>query len=281
MERDIKVGLVLGIILVALIAVLFFRRSPQPDHQLALLEQADPGPEELPVVRTRAEPYQVPPEYLRSILGSRLSGGTGDTTTPSGDTSAIVTNEAATDAASPSDAAITEREPLATTTSTQAPPDPLYQPPPPASDVPSEPLPGRRYVVRRGDTLANLARRAYGRESLYTLIYEANKDRLASPNELPLGLEIYIPPAPSMQSTVAASNEQLGVPVARVDRPATTAPPATDEPRRYVVQPGDTLQSIAVKVYGRESMYRAILRANRHVLASPADLRPGLTLVLP
>lgn len=284
MERDIKVGLVLGIILVALIAVLFFRRSPRPEQELALLEQVDPRPDELPVVRTRAEPYRVPPEYLRSILGSRLASAR----KPGQESEADSRDE--TEPESPPTVGDPLHRPVegglsTENTATVSAPTPLAQlTPPPSPELLARPVPGRRYVTRKGDTLASIARRAYGKETLYRLIYEANKDRLADPAELPLGLELYIPEAPEEAATptvasgTAGDSQPSGETSTRRDEEAhrAAAPGGT-----YVVRPGDTLRSIARAVYGRESMYRAILRANRDRLASPNDLRPGMQLELP
>jgi hypothetical protein len=50
----------------------------------------------------------------------------------------------------------------------------------------------------------------------------------------------------------------------------------------YVVQPGDTLVSIARVLYGDSNMYAAIRQANADRLpADPRNLHAGLTLVLP
>jgi nucleoid-associated protein YgaU len=52
-------------------------------------------------------------------------------------------------------------------------------------------------------------------------------------------------------------------------------------PRTYVVQSGDTLNSIAEKLYGdgaKESMLQA---ANRNLVPNPQALRPGTVLVVP
>ncbi len=51
----------------------------------------------------------------------------------------------------------------------------------------------RVYVVRRGDTLRGLAARAYGDESLWRLIYDANRDRVANPASLLIGTRLRIP----------------------------------------------------------------------------------------
>ncbi|AUB80237.1 LysM peptidoglycan-binding domain-containing protein [Candidatus Thiodictyon syntrophicum] len=49
----------------------------------------------------------------------------------------------------------------------------------------------------------------------------------------------------------------------------------------YQVRPADTLVLIANRIYGDGARWRAIREANRHVLADPDRLTPGLTLVIP
>lgn len=51
--------------------------------------------------------------------------------------------------------------------------------------------------------------------------------------------------------------------------------------REYVVQPGDTLVSIAEKVYGEAKAFTDIYRANEDVILDPYDLRPGTVLYIP
>jgi hypothetical protein len=51
-----------------------------------------------------------------------------------------------------------------------------------------------RHVVADGDTLSQLALRYLGRAELYGQIYELNRDVLASPDLLPIGAVLRIPP---------------------------------------------------------------------------------------
>lgn len=49
----------------------------------------------------------------------------------------------------------------------------------------------------------------------------------------------------------------------------------------YTVRPGDTLSSLAAKFLDDPNRYLELFDANREVLASPNDLRPGTVLVIP
>lgn len=66
--------------------------------------------------------------------------------------------------------------------------------------------------------------------------------------------------------------------------PATTTsttPAETTQVRTYRVQKGDTLYSIAHKVYGRRDKWRVIYDANRGVVGPNYLLKPGQTLTIP
>jgi nucleoid-associated protein YgaU len=66
------------------------------------------------------------------------------------------------------------------------------------------------------------------------------------------------------------------------DVPSTLSPstqPALAGQRMHVVQPRETFSSIAAMVYGAESYYPHLLRANPQI--DPKKLRPGMTIVIP
>jgi tetratricopeptide (TPR) repeat protein len=53
--------------------------------------------------------------------------------------------------------------------------------------------PTRTHTVVRGDTLYSLAQRFYGNQSRWRDIYEANRGRMRSENDLQIGMELVIP----------------------------------------------------------------------------------------
>lgn len=64
------------------------------------------------------------------------------------------------------------------------------------------PPPDRRgetleYTVRSGDTLSKIAKDRYGSTSFQDLIFQANRDRLSSPNSLKEGQKLRLPPKPA------------------------------------------------------------------------------------
>ncbi len=61
--------------------------------------------------------------------------------------------------------------------------------------------------------------------------------------------------------------------------PPPEPPPADVE--TYTVQPGDSLSKIALRFYGKASLWPLIFEANRDVLDSPGLIRPGMVLKIP
>ncbi len=55
------------------------------------------------------------------------------------------------------------------------------------------PAGARTYVVQRGDTLGRISTRFYGTSSRYMDIYNANRDRMSSPNNVTVGQQLIIP----------------------------------------------------------------------------------------
>ena len=53
--------------------------------------------------------------------------------------------------------------------------------------------PGSTYTVKKGDTLATIARAAYGSTTGWQKIFRANRDALNDPDVTPVGATIKIP----------------------------------------------------------------------------------------
>ena len=49
------------------------------------------------------------------------------------------------------------------------------------------------HEVKKGETLSKIAERYYGDSSLYTKIFEANRDTLTDPNLIRIGQKLRIP----------------------------------------------------------------------------------------
>ncbi len=169
------------------------------------------------------------------------------------------------------------------------------------------------HTVVDGDTLAQLAQKYLGSANRAGELYAYNRDVLSDPELLPIGAELRIPngaaakaaspmsgqtardantrpiglPAtPPVTATAIPSGDSPSplVPVRSVADPASAEPPkliplpptrlaAIPIDHSYVVQPGDTLWSIAQRLYGDGRRSDMLLQANRDRLWNPRDLR--------
>lgn len=136
----------------------------------------------------------------------------------------------------------------------------------PGSGLAVEPPRFMEYTVRRGDTLASIARAQLGSARHADAIARANP--MTDPSRLREGRVIKIPLDPA--------NVQ-GRPIAPApERPA-------DAHREYVVRSGDSLSEIAYRMYGSTRYVDLIFEANRERLRlrSADSIRAGQTLIIP
>ncbi len=282
MQRDVKVGLILGMLLVAVVAVVFYRKEDEDRDKFARLV---PGPNAVAdhareaLTASPTDPYHVPPEHVADRWQRPRRPRSAET------------SAARPPAADPAHTeSVPSTEPPRGPRVILQPPD--FGPPPqrttraPQGTVKSVSRAGRpdvaiqnvpaadgaqEYVIREGDTLSDIAGRELGQPDLYPMIYEANRDVLRDPESIPVGQKIRIP---LLHRPTAAQTTHR-----HVAEPAPPAPSGLG--RTYEVQENDTLIRIARRFYQRDAMYVEILRANRDQLAAPEDLRAGMILVLP
>ena len=82
-------------------------------------------------------------------------------------------------------------------------------------------------------------------------------------------------PKPAASAGVAHSGGLNGL-LGGVKKPASPSRPDT-----YVVQPGDTLMTIASRFYGSRSKWRDIREANKATIPLNGSVRAGQTIKLP
>jgi nucleoid-associated protein YgaU len=153
-----------------------------------------------------------------------------------------------------------------------------------------------RHKIVDGDTLAAIARRYLGAGERSLELFEYNRDVLVTPELLPIGKELRIPPRDfspaqsplteprSLNLTAVAppiATTQKREVVATAPSISTAITAAKPSAQTYVVEQHDTLALIARKLYGDISRQGDLLAANRNQLRSPKDLRPGMTLNVP
>lgn len=179
-----------------------------------------------------------------------------------------------TGAPTPPPAAPIASEPAPIATSAPVGTQPVASPPPPAptptpvatTQAASAPKPDViTYTVKSGQTLSDVAGELLGDRGRWRELYEANKDKLPSPDQVRAGITLIFPtsgvskPASSPRSAAAT----------------VTAPSGG---RTYTVAKGDTLYSIARRELGNGNRWREIKALNR--LESDTVV-VGTTLALP
>jgi nucleoid-associated protein YgaU len=158
MQRDVKIGIAIGVLLIALIAIFWWMKSANeptlvPPRPPISSDEDLSGPIE-PVAPGQG--IALPPGVESAGPEVSVPGPTG----PGG-------------------------------VSTTAPAEPV---PMPGPVEPVNPVTTRQtHTVVAGDTLSSLAKRYYGEERLWTKIRDANKDKLPNPNVLPVGATLVIP----------------------------------------------------------------------------------------
>jgi len=128
---------------------------------------------------------------------------------------------------------------------------------------------GATYVVRDGDDLTGIATRLFGHPAAASAIWSLNRDRLANPDLLPIGMTLRMPPAGTSFAGMATGDGR-GNPIEPSSRPG-----------RVRVGPGETLETLARRFYGDPAMATRLWEANRDLLRNPALLVAGMELRLP
>jgi len=179
-------------------------------------------------------------------------------------------------------------------------PDPLVQIPEEKVEIIStrEPEPAksvwpRFYVVSEDDSLGlvSVARKFYGPEQgnkkiNIDRIFEANKKLLKSPDEIFVGQKLTIPPLLTSQAdkketestiadTIFEKVKSIGI------KHLSTPPDKANQSVPYVVREDDNLWRIAAKQLGDGSRYREISKLNASVLKDENDLTVGMLLRMP
>ncbi|RMG13442.1 MAG: LysM peptidoglycan-binding domain-containing protein [Planctomycetota bacterium] len=141
------------------------------------------------------------------------------------------------------------------------------------------------YVVRKGQTLRDVARTLFGDPGRWRELYERNRGVLPDPDTLREGVTLAYDIAQATAREVAArraaraTTEPASAPTsAPPSAPPASAPrPATRE-RTYTVRKGDTLYAIARRELGSGARWRELVDLNG---LSSEHVRAGTVLRLP
>lgn len=153
----------------------------------------------------------------------------------------------------------------------------------------------REHIVQRGENLAVIAQQYYGtedgnRRAVIQKLYEANKDVLTSPDHVVVGSRLVIPPLKEHQADAERTRTSAAEGLLQrfsnffersEDAPSPPRPAAAPRTAEYVVQPGDSLWKIAEKTLGDGHKYKELMDLNKDRLKSPDDVKAGMKLIIP
>jgi LysM repeat protein len=141
--------------------------------------------------------------------------------------------------------------------------------------------------VQKNDNLARIAKRYYGTEDgnkavNIKKIFEANKDILPSQNALKVGQQLIIP-ALTPAASKAVELEEITTPVQSVGTPVAPELWAGQKKATvtYTVKEEDSLWRIATRELGNGGRYLEIKDLNADTLPDENALKPGMLLILP
>ncbi len=169
---------------------------------------------------------------------------------------------------------------------------------------PPKPAASKEYVVAEGDTLGGIAKKVYGPEegnknASITRIFEANRQILKTVDSIYVGQKLTIPslgasgpdanksesslPGSFFERAIAIGKKAGGILKADSPREPSKSKPAGQTSARsagqYVVQEGDSLSRIAARQLGDSGRYLEIARLNG--LKDPDSLDVGTPLKMP
>ena len=170
-------------------------------------------------------------------------------------------------------------------------------PPAEKKPEPSKPSPARRvvpkvYVVCDGDTLGSIAKKFYGPEegnkiATVLRIFEANRKSLESIHEVDVGQRIIVPPPrtpkPDESKTESIRANSLFEDVKSIGRKLFSGDkPKAKSGGQYIVQDGDNLWRVAAAQLGDSMRYKEIVKLNPDALKDEnTTLQIGMHLNLP
>ncbi|HOK66708.1 MAG TPA: LysM peptidoglycan-binding domain-containing protein [Anaerohalosphaeraceae bacterium] len=273
MTSDGKIGLLISFLFIVTIAFLIngpvgFFKTDKPVIETAV--QAPPSRSILIEQAVEQVARELEPEPLRQ-------------TQPPSESRVIAPAPTAQPqpASAPNSPSAPETAPAASAASTTAVPTPSAASPAPSTQV---------HIVQKGENLAVIASRYYGKENGNTRaviqkLYQANQHILTSPDSLRIGDKLVIPPldkgtANTGQTSSPKPEKVLLEKFKNVLEPASSERPS---PRyiEYVVQPGDRLWTIALQYLGDGNRYREIVQLNRDQISDPENLPAGIRLKIP
>lgn len=137
----------------------------------------------------------------------------------------------------------------------------------------------KMHKVQYSDSLRKIARKYYGDESKWLLIFNANQNKIQDRNSIRIGTELIIPEEKTtIQKTKAEIKTETTTPSLSQVVEVEDAKPTV---RKHIIQQGDSLYTLATKYYSDGTKWNKIFNANRKILKDQKSLKIGQELVIP
>ncbi len=156
---------------------------------------------------------------------------------------------------------------------------------------PSKPSLPKFYVVVDGDNLAVIAKKFYGDEEgnrtvNVTRIFQANRKLLGSPDEIYIGQKLIVPPLPASALDKSKTEKVFSASIFEKVKSIGQRYLSSDggkvkQGKQYVVREGDSLWKIAAEQLGEGSRYTEIAKLNGDILDDEDTLSIGMRLKMP
>ncbi len=148
------------------------------------------------------------------------------------------------------------------------------------------------YEVTDGDNLALIAKKFYGdvegnKIANIMKIFEANRNILKAADEIQVGQKLIIPPlrdlASSKEKNKTGLSSSLFEKVKSIGQEhlSLIKPERTKQGKSYTVREGDSLWKIAAEQLGDGSRYTEVAKLNDDILSDEDSLTVGMTLKMP
>ena len=162
--------------------------------------------------------------------------------------------------------------------------------------TPIKPPSQRIYVVKSGDNLASIAKEVYGEEEGNRMvnvqgIFEANRERLKSADEVYEGQKLLIPPLPDVLVETEKPASVLPEAIVEAVKSIGRRHQETEENKKvnkrqikgrwYEVKEDDNLWKIATQELGNGNRYPEITKLNAALLSDEDSLEIGMRLRMP
>ncbi|HBP20458.1 MAG TPA: hypothetical protein DEA08_22035, partial [Planctomycetes bacterium] len=115
----------------------------------------------------------------------------------------------------------------------------------------------KEYTVKAGQTLSDIAEELLGDRKRWKALYDANKDRLPSPDRIREGMKLVYG---ELQRNAPAAKQAVAQATAKA-LPASAPRPASGG-KTYTVAKGETLYAISKKTLGKGGRWKEIAQLN-------------------